>query len=836
MTDAHRVGLEDLSAISQVDISRIRALFDYLSPPENLIGLLRVLRNLLRALEAGRPLIGGLFLDINDAPSYSEEDIHRLIYALSTEAENRNWPPEWLDDSNSPRNIIGSNPVWAMLVVGSFTPGSGRNAFWQHFYLVLQCAIMQRNRPVEKGTEITEACRVIRQLAEGSIHQSTLRIIHPGSSLKELQAEFESLKNKDDGPWVGVELLVRRIIEGTGKSRNVGGFIRSGSVIKEVWRQDEDDSSPEGPVSETHLYQASNDEKSQNQARASGLHPEELEDVRAVSVSYNPKQPTATFDVRDHLRRQSSQVTHLRSLNQRLPYRFPQLTGIEMAAVAAMPSELIKRMTSKEGEATRNDDYIALLLGLLFWLGRPLEALLQIRVYEDLSQVPVTGNAELAYIYASDTFILPVKSSKWRKQLSKNDRVLLEDLGGARREPASSRIFVASPFRFKRLIEQLVSNKGETWKNRSKRLFPSKLQGALTDRIKIVLREKNAASKKNPQQNALRLTALRISQVLFDEITRLSSDWVDSALITGQQYTTTEVSAHYYNISGEYLQGLYHRATSALTKKVSSYLGVQPEKYFELAQSIANNDMHGSKLNIQPALVKMLVQHLKHQLGMAKRRSTNPADIHNAFVTYIACWILFSTGYRAVNDLIFDVDEIDWQNGFLVISDKDDDDQSNSRIVQLTPHLFRQLECLLIHLDALQASLRIGSDAWERIRAFRFQSTVEDKSANRRKGLMFFMGNDDTAVKLTPESLRAQVGDFSLPMNSGRHYLRTRLRQIGCDAEYVNAYLGHWQVGQQPFGRFSTLSPFELAAELAPHLEFLRQEAGWSVQAGLVDA
>ncbi|MCD8512485.1 MAG: hypothetical protein LRY63_03070 [Nitrincola sp.] len=47
--------------------------------------------------------------------------------------------------------------------------------------------------------------------------------------------------------------------------------------------------------------------------------------------------------------------------------------------------------------------------------------------------------------------------------------------------------------------------------------------------------------------------------------------------------------------------------------------------------------------------------------------------------------------------------------------------------------------------------------------------------------------------------------------------------------------MGHWQQGQEPFGRFSSLSPEELFNSLIPVLDEIRKETGWSTQSGLAD-
>jgi len=63
--------------------------------------------------------------------------------------------------------------------------------------------------------------------------------------------------------------------------------------------------------------------------------------------------------------------------------------------------------------------------------------------------------------------------------------------------------------------------------------------------------------------------------------------------------------------------------------------------------------------------------------------------------------------------------------------------------------------------------------------------------------------------------------------------LRTRLREKGVSGEIVDAFMGHWEHGQEPFGRYSSLSPTDYRRMLESPLQELLQEAGWEVVEGL---
>ena len=75
--------------------------------------------------------------------------------------------------------------------------------------------------------------------------------------------------------------------------------------------------------------------------------------------------------------------------------------------------------------------------------------------------------------------------------------------------------------------------------------------------------------------------------------------------------------------------------------------------------------------------------------------------------------------------------------------------------------------------------------------------------------------------------------NYRLPMNANRHFLRTNLIADNCPVEVVDAFLGHWEIGQEPWGRFSGLSPIVYREKLEEHLIPLLVKNKWSPEDGL---
>jgi len=87
---------------------------------------------------------------------------------------------------------------------------------------------------------------------------------------------------------------------------------------------------------------------------------------------------------------------------------------------------------------------------------------------------------------------------------------------------------------------------------------------------------------------------------------------------------------------------------------------------------------------------------------------------------------------------------------------------------------------------------------------------------------------------VTPYETKKEISwSYPLPLNTKRHYLRTRLREKGVTGEIVDAFMGHWYTGQEPHGRFSTLSPQFFKQQIDAPLSTLLRDDGWVAIPGL---
>ena len=92
----------------------------------------------------------------------------------------------------------------------------------------------------------------------------------------------------------------------------------------------------------------------------------------------------------------------------------------------------------------------------------------------------------------------------------------------------------------------------------------------------------------------------------------------------------------------------------------------------------------------------------------------------------------------------------------------------------------------------------------------------------------FFLDQKQNVVEVRPRTLVPHLAEFlPLPANVHRRLLRTQLLKRQCPPEVVDAFLGHWYRGEEPWGEYSSFSYATFRQLLAHFLEPFLQELGF---------
>ena len=202
--------------------------------------------------------------------------------------------------------------------------------------------------------------------------------------------------------------------------------------------------------------------------------------------------------------------------------------------------------------------------------------------------------------------------------------------------------------------------------------------------------------------------------------------------------------------------------------------------------------------------------------------------LHESMSMYTMLLLMHATGHRPMEHSCWLPSALDLEFGFGVICDKPAHDAGRTRVVILPKLAIMQLRAYFHHIEEL---VKVLSGSHRRLAE---QVATLIVNADRAVVPLFF-SMDLQSGKITPlgNNLFGSCLAWPLRWNAARHGHAQRLPIYKIAREYISAELGHVELGQQAFGRYSTLDPEAFRRQLATAHECLLSDAGWSVQEGM---
>jgi hypothetical protein len=327
-------------------------------------------------------------------------------------------------------------------------------------------------------------------------------------------------------------------------------------------------------------------------------------------------------------------------------------------------------------------------------------------------------------------------------------------------------------------------------------------------------------------QTSGRLTLSAVGQWMFRRLVEQWRDHALASLATGRPHLLADTGLHYLHVPTDdlmrWIRQEQDRAWGAL-QRVDPHLGETGG-----AHPASAIEPDASDIGVGAPIVPLdrTVQALAHSLDQAltHARSTPLADdalliLHNAFTQYVHALLRFSLGLRDVGQPLPHWNQIDGHHGVVLLSDKDDTAASATRLAPLCTTALEQLRVYARHARATLT--RLAPETLISPPPVLFY-------------LRRFHGRLECIDRPTQEMHAAleQVTGYTLPRNTNRHWLRSRLVQMGLSGELIEFFMGHWQRGAEPWGRYSTLPARRVIESLRDPIEQLVRGAGFHVVRG----
>ena len=527
--------------------------------------------------------------------------------------------------------------------------------------------------------------------------------------------------------------------------------------------------------------------------------------LEITEVSFSDDKPLDGRTSADHIIRSKNVHKNMAMSNQMLISRWANLSMYEASCAAKCITTLYRsRITHKDQERQNELIELAALLAIMFWFSAPLEKAIRTVGYRIEPKSPTEA---VTFVLSPQPFLLiktaqPHYTSQVRKYSKLDIATHLQLTTGISVEQ-----IIATYFQSIHCRKKLFSGTVEDYKG--------KVSGFLS-------------SVNN--QYGCRLTVGRLSSFMFEAIAGAANSEVTTGmLITGKACFVGATPIYYTATDSERLHSLYQKTCLHIAKNTQFEFQSEKRSPLCLKPFYPDKRMHGARLRPTKSEVSALCEKLKQDVLRAGKEDVIAR--HNAMSIYTAAFIHFSTGYRAVGDPSFKLDEVDFMEGFAVVSDKDSDDKYHSRLVWIPEGCLEQIKVYRSQLHKLLEYASVCLPAvYQKLSEELLGAIEKDNKDNKDKKSLpgFFLIVDENITTLTPKLYETFFpSEYPFPANAHRHFIRSNLLEMGCPGDVINAFMGHWERGQEPWAKFSSMSPIDYKVTLAKHITKLLGDCGW---------
>lgn len=308
----------------------------------------------------------------------------------------------------------------------------------------------------------------------------------------------------------------------------------------------------------------------------------------------------------------------------------------------------------------------------------------------------------------------------------------------------------------------------------------------------------------------------------------------DEEILTSEDEWRSSVKEHYQSSLEQELRHNYvvlTRQLEALWQGEKS-----PSKTTDHMPPTATGLYLGTPIRPRQECIRSLITQLKLKIIHTPLGNLDDpiaiVDFHWTYTAYTSLMNNVSSLLRAIRSPAISSELTDTLTGFAAISDKDDADNYNCRRIWLPPVVREQNQLFASHMNVLYNLLH------------HLSSSLPVRFAQSPPGTgkeYILLGHDLNTAFMTPNDLQNYLKTnfcfdgvaVDLPGNWQRHYMRPLLIDDECPTETLNALMGHFETGQEPWARTSAFHPADYHATLASHMVKLMKSDGWDALPGL---
>jgi len=309
-----------------------------------------------------------------------------------------------------------------------------------------------------------------------------------------------------------------------------------------------------------------------------------------------------------------------------------------------------------------------------------------------------------------------------------------------------------------------------------------------------------------------RITKDKISNAIWEQLVLRTGDSTMASCITGRDHHLSKVRIFYTAPSIKKLQETYLSVIQESDDLVQKAAGLKPKKQSVwMPDEKLEGESVGARMCPTLSAVKQLFDQLKKDIKLAKQYEDEKGFIrfHNLYTLYTLQFFAYSTTYRAIKTPYLHLKQINRDRGIAAVTDKDDGSNHKSRLVWLPDKLMQQMVAYEEHLNNLK------------------MSKTHLQQGRFKEFPCFFLNDNGNPLEARPLTIEPLLEKYiKIRANTHRRFLRTELLERGCMPEAIDACMGHWIVGEEPHGIYSSFNFGDYVEHLKPYITKIHEDIG----------
>ncbi len=471
--------------------------------------------------------------------------------------------------------------------------------------------------------------------------------------------------------------------------------------------------------------------------------------------------------------------------NQLLPFSVDEPTAIELSRLLAQLDRMIASPTKRE------EVLFAAMILTTIWAGASPKEAASLMAY---CQPGAEPDADLAIRFSLDEQGQPCLPGVWRIRALQPKYLTVQPGIPGKVRPRVSHFELPDFGGASRFLIKLLEARASTGDH------PSALVALSNGEAVRVFPEDAKKYRKLLRVQLLkvdssgRLTAIRLSRIVFRRMVETSGgDVACAAIATRNDHYLASVRRFYATPTVKYLRRLHADACNCILAELATCGWTPPSLPTPLLSQ--SEEAVGSRLCATVPAMRDAFDWIRNTVGRRLPLSDS-ADLkrefaikHNAYSLWTVWAFCLSVGMRGIRTPYVHPRLIDPETRLVTIADKDNGTDYKRRLSIVLEAVYCQMKFYDQYLESLEfLGLPKGTT----------------------KMPCYFLklrGTQFVPVIVRPATIKLLSNEFfPFPPNFGRRLIRTELSEQGIAPEYLDAWMGHWFRGEEPFGPYSTFS------------------------------